>query len=290
MQITLAHLMIEQIERRSWAPPAREVLRLRETEAVVRPIYQSGDSAGRERALQFLRAHHYMHQAEEAKDPAMTVAFGLFLRGQIAGVVVMNPPAAGVRTKMFGSSAAGRGLIGITRTCCDDRAPYNSESYLVSAALRLLPQLDHRFHTVIAQSDLSVVDPYGRTHIGVIYQGSNAWWAGHSRTKQFRGFRDPVSGARLSRKTWNRSRSREECPPGWMIEEAPVLSNYLWFVGRQAPAARAELTPTVQVLLREGEFPVWRRPVEIRRGAKRAFSAEDRLERRQNGGDDCLCR
>lgn len=114
--------------------------------------------------------------------------FGLLLNGQLAGVVVLNPPAAGVTQWLYGENSAWRArVIAVTRTTCAPEAPFNSESFLVSAVMRALPRLDDRFSTVVAHSDLGILDPEGKTHIGQIYMASNAWWAGHSRS----GWRRP---------------------------------------------------------------------------------------------------
>jgi len=280
MQLLLADLMAENYERKLWTPPKREILRLRETRAEVRPIYNKGNLAGREQMLSFLRQHHYLHQAPGSKEPNFTWGFGLFLHGELAGLAALNPPAAGVPTRYFGkSSAFRRGLIGISRVCCHPGAPFNSESLLVSSVLRLLPKLDHRFHTVIAQSDLSVMDPQARSHVGTIYMGANGWWAGYSTSKQWRGFIDPETGATESRWCGGRERKKSECPKGWQLNPGTQLTNFLWFVSRREAEARQSLLPSVKVMIRQGTYPLWRRPAEIGRGTPRAYSERDKALR-----------
>lgn len=67
MQLTLADFVEEQYERQQWIPPRRDVLRLRDADASVRPIYSKGDREDRELALRFLRQHHYLHRAADAR-------------------------------------------------------------------------------------------------------------------------------------------------------------------------------------------------------------------------------
>lgn len=284
MQMTLDDLDL-RIGRRAWqAPAGRDILRLRDLDARVVPLYDPGTPAAarrraRERTLDFLRRYHYLHQAPDAKDPVMTWSFGLLLNGQLAGIVVLNPPAAGVTQWLYGQNSAWRArVIAVTRTTCAPEAPFNSESFLVSAVMRALPRLDDRFSTVVAHSDLGILDPEGKAHIGQIYMASNAWWAGHSRSG-WRGFVNPATGARISRKCGGRNRSRAECPPGWEVEEGTVLSRFLWFIGPRETEAREHLLPNVRVSIREGGIPIWRRPRDVRRGAPRAYSLADKLLR-----------
>jgi hypothetical protein len=139
--------------------------------------------------------------------------------------------------------------------------------------------LVHHRHTVIAQSDLSVVDPDNRTHVGTLNMGANGWWAGYSLGKQWRGLYDPVTGAWISRRNGGRNRSKAECPPGWVIEQAPPLTNFLWFIGRGDIEARQSLVPSIQVLIRQSAYPVWRRPEDVSRGTPRAYSFKDKVPR-----------
>lgn len=287
-QVTLEDL-VESQGRRGWVPPAgRQLLRLRELDATVRPIYDPGTDRGarleaRRTTLEFLSRHHYLQRVPGAKDPAMTWSFGLYLNGELAGVVVLNPPAAGVCQWLYGDRMDWRArVIAATRTCCVDAAPFNSESFMVAAVWRLLPRLDHRFSVGVAMSDLAVVDPEGKVHSGAVYRGAGAWWAGRSEPGTWRGFINPVTGARISRKCGGRTRTRDECPPGWLVEPGAVLNRFLWFVGPLEAEARAALEPRVQVLARPGAAPVWLRPRDVRRGTPRAYPAVDRVLRQRS--------
>lgn len=77
-----------------------------------------------------------------------------------------------------------------------------------------------------------------------------------SSPKSWRGFRDPETGARLSRKCGGRTRSRNECPPGWILDPAQPLNRFLWFLDREGEA-RDALQPHVQVLARPDRQPLW---------------------------------
>lgn len=286
-QVTLADLIPEELEqarRRKWqAPTDRGILRLSELEAEVRLIYEKGQATGRQTTLEFLKRFHYMHQNDDAKEPNFTLVHGVFLRCQLAGIVAMNPPAAGVWRKFWGDNPMQQGMLAITRTCMDDRTKefdlFNIESFGVAGALRLTPQLQPRWHTVIAQSDLGVTDPQGKVHIGGIYMAANGFWAGHSESSQWRGFLNPETGARVSRKNGGVNRRKEDCPRGWIVEPAAKLTNFLWFCGPAERMARENLLPEVKVSIREGIFPVWRHPSHVSKSAIRAYSEADKALR-----------
>ena len=277
-QLTLSETCEAPQPRRIWVPPAgRELLRKRDYDPMVCPLYDPGApqaqrQAGREQVLEFLSRWHYMHRSGESKMPPMTWAFGLFLRRELVGVVVLNPPAAGVCQWLYGEDNDWRRrVIAATRTCATDDAPFCTESLMVSAVWRMLPRLDDRFTVGVAMSDLAIVDPVGQQHNGGIYAASNAWWAGTSETGTWRGFVNPITGARISRKCGGRNRTRDELPEGWEIDGGTRLNRFLWFVGREEAAARAALRPTVEVAIKPGQTPVWRRPLYVRRNTRRAY-------------------
>lgn len=279
-QLSLSEVSEASEPRRVWVPPAgREILRLSEYVPEIRPIVDPGDTPekrrdGRRVVLDFLREFHYLHKVEGAKDPVMTWAFGLYLRHELAGVVVLNPPAAGVCQWLYGDNTTWRRqVIAATRVCCSDPAPYSSESFFVSGVWRMLPRLDHRFTVGVAMSDLAVVDPYGRHHSGGIYAASNGWWAGVSDQGGWRGFVNPETGARISRKCGGRNLKRNEVPAGWEIDGGARLNRFLWFVGRNDREAKAALREEVEIAIKPGRTPVWRRPLFVRRGTRRAYLA-----------------
>lgn len=250
---------------------------------MVEPLFDPGAGKenrrrGRGMTLDFLRTWHYIHRAAGAKDPAMTWSFGCYLDGELAGVVVLNPPAAGVCQWLYGDDAQWRRrTIAATRVCCTDAAPFNSESCMVSRVLRAIPRLDDRWSTAVAMSDLAVQDQTGRFHSGRIYAASNAWWAGRSASPTWRGFIDPATGARMSRKCGGRNRTAEERPAGWEIERGGVLNRFLWFLGPQEADARAALRGQVQVGVRRGLFPVWVRPTDADKRDRRFYGTADDL-------------
>ncbi len=271
-------LQATERRRKPWHPPeGRSILQLADVHTEVRPIYDptsplDARREGRRLVLGFLARFHYMHVVPGAKEPAMTWAFGLFLNREMAGVAILNPPAAGVVRWLYGDDVQWyREVIAATRVACTDAAPFNSESHLVSSVWRQLPHLDDRFSVGIAMSDLAVVDPLGRRHTGGIYAASNALWAGVSEGSGWRGFLNPATGARISRKNGGRNRNRAECPSGWIVEPAARLNRFLWFVGRGPEQAMEALDPRVRVAVRSGPFPVWRRPSQVSRRARRAY-------------------
>lgn len=265
-----------------WVPPAgRFVLRQDQVQAEVRPLFDPTGSAsdrrdGRALTLWFLSQHHYLHIAPDAKAPAITWSFGLYLNGALSGVVCFNPPAGGVTQWLYDDPSWRRRVIAVTRTCCAPIAPFNSESFLVSGAVRLLARLDDRFSVAVAHSDLGYIDPTGLPHIGSIYMASNAFWAGHKQSSRPGGYLNPETGAVLSRYSNGKQRPR---PEGWVDAPAPVLSRFLWFLGAEQDRARRQLVPSVQVSIREGGVPVWRRPAIVTPSTRRAYSDADKALR-----------
>lgn len=291
-QIRIDDLLLRP--RLRWVNPTdRPVLKLRAMDARVVVLYDryAGDASrrsARQTSLAFLREHHYMHRAPDAPAPTFTWTFGLLLGGELAGLIAMNPPAFGLANQLYRDARDGatpwhRRVIAVTRTACDPAAPFNSESFLVAGALRLLSALDGDFTTVVAQADRSVVDSVGRHHVGTLYQGANGWLVRRTaRPQGWRAFLNPETGARISRKCGARTRDRTECPPGWVVEAGAPLNTYLWWVGERQHQAQAALHAGVQVAIREGAFaPVWRRPVEVRPGTPRAYDPGDKELRAQ---------
>lgn len=282
-QLTLADFDTEsRYQRPPWRDPGdRPLLMKAAMDVHVEVIYTAGDLLGRQRLLRFLKEHHYLHR-EGSADPNFTIGFGMFINGELMTVATFNPPAHGKVANLFGSHPdAAAFTLALTRFCSHPLAPRNSTSKTISTALRWLPRLLPQFGAIIAQTDLSVTDPWGRPHTGISnYGGANALYLGKT-ISEFPGFWNPATGAFKSRKSAKRTYRREDCPEGWVVLESRTLNNFLWTVGPHAKEIRKALRSETKALIRRGTYPVWVHPAEIAPDTPLAYPVGDKQLRAQ---------
>lgn len=139
---------------------------------------------------------HYAHRL-----PCVKYAFGLYIDGDLLGVVTYGPPPTPViQQNIFGGEYTDI-VLELNRLIveCADR---NAPSFLVSHSLRLLPKPS----CVVSYADSS------QNHIGYVYQSTNFLYTGavtahdseymingkktHPRTLAGRGITDPTRWAR----------------------------------------------------------------------------------------------
>jgi hypothetical protein len=106
-------------------------------------------------------AKHYLH-----RRPPISHAFGLYVHGELLGVVTYGTPASRHLQMSACPSDPGR-VIELNRLWLDDVLPTNSESWFVSRTLHMLPP----------RIVVSYADPlFG--HYGYIYRALNFRYAG----------------------------------------------------------------------------------------------------------------
>jgi hypothetical protein len=112
-------------------------------------------------ATKLVVANHYLH-----RRPPISHAFGLYVGGELLGVVTYGTPASR-HLQMSACPDNPSLVIELNRLWLDDALPRNSESWFVSRTLRLLPP----------RIVVSYADPlYG--HYGYIYRALNFRYAG----------------------------------------------------------------------------------------------------------------
>lgn len=101
--------------------------------------------------------------------PSISYAYGLFLGGELEGVVTYGSPAASpVRKGLLGPENAHL-VLELNRLCLRSN-PYNGASRLVAASLKMLP----RPKAVLSFADTS------QDHLGIVYQACNFMYCGLS--------------------------------------------------------------------------------------------------------------
>jgi hypothetical protein len=128
-------------------------------------------------AREFVCREHYSHVM-----PAMRLSVGLIRDGQIVGAAVFSHPMQdAVLTKWLGT----RDGIELGRFCLKSEEPFNTESWFLSRALRIL-----RVEKPTIRGVVSMADPMERrnsagilqkrAHFGQIYRAINSVYRGRS--------------------------------------------------------------------------------------------------------------
>lgn len=178
-------------------------------------------------AKAFVQQHHY-----SGTYPAARFRFGIFRRGELAGVAVFSHPVNdAVLTKVFPCSAVEAVELG--RFVLLDRVEGNGETWFLGRTFELLR--DQGIQGVLSFSDpLERNDLAGRTvfkgHIGGIYQGHNAGYLGLARGGMLHLLPD---GSVFSRRTLQKIRAMER---GWRYGVAQLVAG-----GARPPRVGADL-------------------------------------------------
>jgi hypothetical protein len=122
------------------------------------------------RAIPNSEAHDLiLHRHYAKRLPMIQYAFGLFMGGELTGVVTYgSPPSSTVRSGMLGAGMVDR-VLELNRLCLANNAP-NEASRLVGRSLRLLPTPK----AVISYADTA------QDHLGIVYQSTNFLYCGLS--------------------------------------------------------------------------------------------------------------
>ena|SRR5262245_1428379 len=187
-------------ERRATYRPARETIRPSEFD-----VARMDDDAT---PRAFVERHHY-----SASYPAARERFGLYHRGQLAGVAVFSHPANDkVLTNTF-ATLAPLDAVELGRLVLLDEIGANAESYFVARCFEQLRAGGYR-------GVVSFSDPIERTsitgatvmpgHVGTVYQALNARYLGLGTRRTLYILPD---GTNLSARTLQKVRGAER---GWL--------------------------------------------------------------------------
>lgn len=156
-------------------------------------------------ARAFVERHHYSRSY-----PAARWRFGLYERGQLAGVAVFSHPMNdAVITRTLGVADARDG-VELGRFVLLDRVPGNGESWFLARCFRQLRR--EGLAGVVSFSDpCRRVNAHGAEvfggHLGVIYQATNARYVGRSKARTHKMLPD---GRLLSPRAMQKIRGREQ--------------------------------------------------------------------------------
>jgi hypothetical protein len=150
---------------------------------VIRPErYEVAELPGDREARAFVEAHHY-----SASYPAARLRFGLYERGELAGVAVLSVPMSAGVLAPFGTAAGASVELG--RFVLLDHVPGNGETWFLARVFRELRR--RGVAGVVAFSDpVPRFTVEGRCffpgHVGTIYQAHNARFLGRGDARTIR--------------------------------------------------------------------------------------------------------
>lgn len=183
--------------RRDSYRPAGEVIRTAD--------YEVASIPGDREAKAFVVEHHY-----SASYPAARERVGLYRHGALVGVAVFSMPVRG--SVLDHLPCPREAAVELGRLVLLDDVPANGETWMLARAFDLLRQRGY-------EGVISHADPVPRTnaagarvfpgHIGVIYQASNAVYAGLATARTLRLLPD---GSVFSERSISKVRARER---GW---------------------------------------------------------------------------
>lgn len=188
-------------ERRESYRPAREVIRTAE--------YDVATIADDTTARDFVERHHY-----SGSYPSALERFGLYRRGELAGVAVFSYPTNDkALTNVFPVLAVGRESAELGRLVLLDEVGANAESYFVARCFEQLRTIGYR--GIRSDSDpVARVALDGRTvtpgHVGTVYQALNARYLGVGTARTLYLLPD---GTALSARAMQKVRKAER---GWL--------------------------------------------------------------------------
>lgn len=121
-----------------------------------------------------------LHVHYARRMPSIIHAFGLFVDGELQGVVTYGEPASPSLCKGIAGEEHKKDVLELNRLAILPSAPKNAASELIGKSLKMLP---HKMFIV------SYADWGGWGHVGYVYQATNWLYTGmtHPRTDIFAG-------------------------------------------------------------------------------------------------------
>lgn len=215
----------------------------------------------------FLNQFHYLHTSSVFKSiGVITRSYGLYLGGELAGVVVFNPPGSkGSGEFLFGAGYScamqRQGTLALSRLVAHPEVPFNGTGYLISQALRMIPQ-DNDERIRANKAPFTTVVTYADTlfHSGTVYRAQNAWYAGMAINNGLGGFFNPVTGHCINVRQGARTLLKKNCPQGYVPFKASPKVRYLFFLGnrRQKLETMRMLQKQVKLLCKVGKYSVFK--------------------------------
>lgn len=166
-------------------------------------------------ARAFVAEHHYARGMHNGP----TALFGLWSAERLLGVIAFATPCSeAVRSSVFGEEQRGR-VTELHRLVLLDEAPHNSESFFIARSVSLLKDARPDLWAVLSFADTA------HGHVGTIYQASNLWYCGTS--KSARHFIDETGRIRHRRQCGHNVTDLEALSRGWKLGRSGVKHRYL---------------------------------------------------------------
>lgn len=177
---------------------------------------------GYDAVRQVVAETHYI-----GRPGATSVGLGLYVDGVIAGVITFGTIPKNNATAVCGPLLAGA-VMELTRLALYDWAPRNSESWLISRALKWLASERPDVRIVVSYADSA------QGHVGTVYQATN--WVYTGMTTSDYVYQPESGGPPMHPRTT--ARAKGELPSGRWVPSA-AKHRYVAFVG--SPRERRDL-------------------------------------------------
>jgi len=186
----------------------------------------------------FVIGIHYAH-----RWPSISYAYGLFLEGELTGVVAYGTPASATLKLGLAGDEYKADILELNRLCLSDNRP-NEASMLVGRSLRMLPNNK----LIVSYADME------QGHKGYVYQATNFLYCGLSakRTDWKVKGREHLHGQTIAdefRGVKNRAQAmRDKYGDDFYLKPRPRKHRYVYLHGdrRWKKAARAAMKYKVE--------------------------------------------
>jgi hypothetical protein len=144
---------------------------------------------------ELIKKYHYLHN----QPSGSALMLGVYQDNKINGLIIFgNPVSSHIRKAV--RSTTGKQVLELTRLWLSDNLPKNSESKVISIALRILKRLKPSIKWIVSYADPKA------GHSGIIYQATNWVYIGLTGKTEYY----IIDGQRKHTKTLNdRVRSRK---------------------------------------------------------------------------------
>lgn len=116
--------------------------------------------------IDIIENKHYLR-----RKPPMSFAYGLFLKGELVGIITIGKPASNNLCIGVAGKDLAKYVYELNRMFVYDYMPRNTGSYFLGKVLKMIK---HKNMLLVSYSDT------GMHHQGYIYQATNWYYTGHS--------------------------------------------------------------------------------------------------------------
>lgn len=167
---------------------------------------------------EFVKKYHYSHGIHNGP-----MCYGLLNGNDLIGVLAFATPCSeAVCASVFGIEHK-RSVTELHRLVLLDEVPKNAESWFISRVLRQFKKDRPNYNAVLSFADAT------QGHIGVIYQATNAIYAGTSGKATF--YLDPDGRLRHPRQNGHNISKEEAKERGWKPVKREGKHRYLYLLG-----------------------------------------------------------